>query len=64
MSGTRNRSRTVASRNVRVRPELRKQPDVEKLARALIAIAKNIAEKKSPVESASNGNGGEGDGVP
>ena len=42
--------RPIASRNVRVTPEFRENPDIEKLAHALIAIAKSIAEKKMAEE--------------
>ena len=38
---------SAASGNVRVIPEFREKPDIEKLARAIIAIAKNNAEKKA-----------------
>ena len=67
--------RPAASRNVRVTPEFREQPDIEKLGRALIAVAKSIAAKKMAEEQALNdnpfnedtkesSNGGKGDGVP
>ena len=56
--------RPVASRNVFVTPEFRKEPDIEKLVRAFISVAKGLAEKKAAEEQAAGGNGGKGDGVP
>ena len=62
MEINRKLGRPIASRNICVIPEFRKEPDIEKLGRALIAIAKNMADEgldsKSPVAS------GKGDGVP
>jgi len=40
-------SQPAASRNVRVTAEFRANPDIEKLARAFIAIAKNLADRKT-----------------
>lgn len=42
----------MASRNVRVTPEFRKDPDIEQLRRALIAVAISIAQKKEAEEAA------------
>lgn len=47
------RGRPLASRNVRVTPEFRDNPDIEKLARALIAVATSIAQKKEVEEKAA-----------
>jgi hypothetical protein len=43
-------SHDAKSRNVRVSPEFREEPDIEKLARAFISIAKGLAEKKAAEE--------------
>ena len=59
-----NLGRPAASRNVRVTPEFRAKPDVEKLARAFISIAKGLAEKNAAKEQPDAGDGGKGDGVP
>lgn len=56
------RGRTAASRDVRVTPEFRNNPDIEKLGRALIAVALSIAQKKEAEEAAASGSG-EGDGM-
>ncbi len=37
--------RPAASRNVRVTPEFRERPDIAKLARGLLAIARKLSEK-------------------
>lgn len=42
----------MASRNVRVTPEFRPDPDIEQLGRALIAVAISIAQKKEAEEAA------------
>ncbi|WP_300569489.1 hypothetical protein [uncultured Acetatifactor sp.] len=42
----RKRGRPAASGHVNVTPEFRPEPDIEKLGRALIAIAVSIAEAK------------------
>ncbi len=47
------RGRPLASRDVRVTPEFRDNPDIEKLARALIAVATSIAQKKEVEEKAA-----------
>jgi hypothetical protein len=39
--------RPIASRSVRVTPEFRDNPDIDKLVRAMIAISKSLAEKKT-----------------
>lgn len=49
----RKRGRPVTSNLVRVTPEFRPEPDIEKLGRALIAVAISIAEKKK-AESQGN----------
>ncbi len=46
------RGRPLVSRDVRVTPEFRDNPDIEKLARALIAVATSIAQKKETEEKA------------
>jgi len=46
-----------------VTPEFRKEPDIEKLGRALIAVAMRIAEKKAAEEQSSSVSG-KGDGMP
>ena len=45
------RGRPMASRDVRVTPEFRDNPDIEKLGRALIAVALSIAQKKEAGEA-------------
>jgi hypothetical protein len=49
------RGRAATSRNVHVTPEFRDKPDIEKLAKALLAVAKKLAEKEQA--------GGKGDAV-
>lgn len=44
--------RPACSGSVQITPEFRKEPDIEKLARALIAVAQKIAEKKKAEEDA------------
>jgi len=46
MEAKQNRGRPIASRDVCVTPEFRDEPDIQKLAWALIAIAKSLGEKK------------------
>jgi len=53
MMEKRKRGRPLASRDVRVTPEFRENPDIEKLARALIAVATSIAQKKEAEERAA-----------
>ena len=59
--------RPMASRDVRVTPEFRDNPDIEKLGRALIAVALSIAQKKEAEEVAKTTqtpvNDDKGDGV-
>ena len=43
--------RKVISRNVRVTPDFRKEPDIEKLGEVFMALAKTLAEKKSRKKS-------------
>lgn len=40
------RGRPMASHDVKITPEFRDNPDLEKLGRALIAVAISIAQKK------------------
>ncbi len=47
------RGRPMTSHNVKVIPEFRENPDIEKLARALIAVAASIAQKKEAEEKAA-----------
>lgn len=60
--GRKKRGRPPASRDVRVTPEFRNNPDIEKLGRALIAVALSIAQKKEATEAADS-DSGEGDGM-
>ena len=57
----------MSSKDVRVTPEFRENPDIEKLARALIAVAISIAQKKEAEEAAQAAqevySSGEGDGM-
>ena len=46
------RGRPISSNDVRVTPEFRENPDIEKLGRALIAVAISIAQKKEAEEKA------------
>ena len=46
------RGRPAASSDVVVAPEFRDNPDIEKLGRALIAVAMHIAEQKQAEEKA------------
>jgi hypothetical protein len=50
MKKRQKQGRPAGSRNVRVTPEFRKEPDIDKLGRALIAIASHIAEMKKAEE--------------
>jgi hypothetical protein len=50
MKNGQKRGRPARSCNVRVIPEFRKEPDIDKLGRALIAITLSIAEKKKARE--------------
>ena len=64
MADRQRQMRAAASRNVRIKPEFREEPDIEKLARAFISIAKGLAEKKAAEAQASANNGEKGDAVP
>jgi hypothetical protein len=52
----------MASHDVKVTPEFRENPDVEKLARALIAVAMSIAQKKEAEEKTTQKSHDEGKG--
>ncbi len=52
MAEKKKRGRPMASRNVKVTPEFRENPDIELLGRALIAVAISIAQKKEAEEAA------------
>lgn len=45
------RGRPTTSRDVEVTPEFRKDPDIEKLGQALIAVAISIARQKEAEEA-------------
>lgn len=47
-----SRGRPMTSRDVKITPEFRENPDIEKLGQALIAAAMNLAEKKRAEEAA------------
>ena len=47
------RGRPMSSDDVKVTPEFRENPDIEKLGRALIAVAISIAQKKAEEEQAA-----------
>lgn len=59
----RKRGRPMTSRDVNVTPEFRKDPDIEKLGRALIAVAMRIAEQKQAEENAKKRQQDEGDSM-
>lgn len=78
MMAEQKRGRPTTSNRVHVTPEFRREPDIEKLGRALIAIAVDMAEKKNAgntvdinIDSESHDNtkirilqiNGEGDGM-
>ena len=50
----------MSSADVKVTPEFRDNPDLEKLGRALIAVAISIAQKKAAEENAAK-EGSQGD---
>lgn len=56
------RGRPMASHKVKVTPEFRDNPDIEKLGRALIAVAISIAQKKEAEEKAAR-EGSQGDNM-
>lgn len=49
----RKRGRPLASRDVKIAPEFQENPDIEKLGRALIAVAIRIAQQKEAEEKAA-----------
>lgn len=55
----RNRGRPMTSRDVKITPEFRENPDIEKLGWALIAVAIRIAQQKEAEEAAKKGSQGE-----
>lgn len=59
------RGRPMASHDVRVTPEFRDNPDIEKLGRALIAVAISITQQKKAEEKATQADSSDnkGDGV-
>lgn len=57
----RKRGRPMTANDIKVTPEFKKDPDIEKLGRALIAVAMNLAEKKLKEEQAGSSSSGEGD---
>lgn len=52
MKDKEKQERPVDLHNVRVTPEFRDEPDIDKLARALIAVALQIAQEKEAKEQA------------
>lgn len=62
MMDKQKRGRPMASHDVKVTPEFRDNPDIEKLGRALIAVAISIAQKKEAEEKAAP-EGSQGDGM-
>ena len=68
MKTNKKQGRPSGAGNVRIKPEFRTKPDIEKMARALIAVAKKIAEKKMTEERASEDaaplTNGNAEGVP
>ena len=61
MMEQKKRGRPMTANDVKVTPEFKKDPDIEKLGRALIAVAMNLAEKKLAEEQAGSSSSGEGD---
>ena len=57
MLSQKQRGRPQTSHNVRVTPEFRDNPDLDKLGRALIAVAMRIAEQKQAEEDAKKAQG-------
>lgn len=51
MSKKDTRGRKMQSDNFKVIPEFKDEPDIDKLGLALIAIAKDLAEKKLAAEA-------------
>lgn len=62
MMDKQKRGRPTVSHDVKVTPEFRDNPDIEKLGRALIAVAISIAQKKEAEEKAAK-EGSQGDGM-
>lgn len=62
MMDKQKRGRPMASHEVKVTPEFRDNPDIEKLGRALIAVAISIAQKKEAEEKAAR-EGSQGDNM-
>lgn len=60
MMEKKKRGRPMFSDDVKVTPEFRDNPDIEKLGRALIAVAISIAQKKMAEENAAK-EGSQGD---
>ena len=60
MMDKQKRGRPMFSDDVKVTPEFRDNPDIEKLGRALIAVAISIAQKKMAEENAAK-EGSQGD---
>lgn len=60
--GMKKRGRPMASHDVKVTPEFRENPDIEKLGRALIAVALSITQKKEAEEKVAK-EGSQGDGM-
>lgn len=56
------RGRPMDSHNVKITPEFRENPDIEKLGRALVAVAISIAQKKEAEEKAAK-EGSQGDSM-
>ena len=56
------RGRPMSSADVKVTPEFRDNPDLEKLGRALIAVGISLAQKKMAEENSGKG-GGQGGGM-
>ena len=57
MLSKKQRGRPQTSHDVRVTPEFRDNPDLDKLGRALIAVAMRIVEQKQTEEDAKKTQG-------
>lgn len=57
MLSQKQRGRPQTSHDVRVTPEFRDNPDLDKLGRVLIAVAMRIAEQKQAEEDAKKAQG-------
>ncbi len=62
--GEKERGRPMCSHQVRIVPEYRDTPDMEKLGKALISVAVNIAEKKKAEAASSAANTTDNKAVP